>query len=174
MRGRLEEYLRSHTLDLNVIGSKGLTPLHVAVRLGLPSLAELLLSSGADAMIEVNSADEEVNRCSPLWYSKPLKHEHTHNHEINLQLYEAFEYDRLVKKYPEEQVVIFDAYEARTPTSFNPSQGMVWTVQQLQQYVSLNKPSYQGPLFERLLWIHAYLTNVRVMQLPILTVSASI
>ena len=168
MRDDLDKYLHRTNLDLNAVGSKGLTPLHMAVHLGLPDLAELLLLRGADAMIKVDSARREVNRCSPLQYSISPESQGTHNHEINLRMYEAFEYDRLVKKYPDEQVVIFDANEARTTTS------VVSAVQELQQHVSLNIPPYEGPQSGRRLWIHTPSTNVRVMQLYILTVSASI
>ena len=174
MRDRLDEYLRRTNLDLNAVDSKGLTFLHIAVRHGLPDLAELLLLRGADAMIKLDSARREVNRCSPLQYSISPECQGMHNHEINLRMYEAFEYDRLVKKYPEEQVVIFDANEARTTTSSNPYQGVVSTVRELQQHVSLNIPPCEGPQFERRLWIHTHSNNVRVMQLSILTVSAPI
>ena len=88
-------------------------------------------------------------------------------------MYEIFEYDRLVKKYPEEQVVIFDAFEARTTKSYG-CQGKVRTIQELQQDVTLDIFEYKRPDVERLSWIHTHSTNVRVMQLSILTVSASI
>ena len=115
-------------------------------------------------MIEVDSAHMEINRRSPLQYSVSPECQYTHDDEINLRMYEAFEFDRLVKRYPGEQVVIFNANEAR----------VVRTVQELQQHVGLNITPYQGPQFERRLCIHTPSTNVRVMQLSILTVSASI
>ena len=173
MRKDIDAHLRKYSLDLNAIGSEGLTPLHVAVRDGLPDLAELLLSRGADANIQVNSVNLDVNNCSPLQYFRLLKSEGTHNAEINLQMCEVFEYDRLVKKYPKEEVVTFDAKEARSTASYGPSQGVVWTVQALQLDVGLGIFEYQGP-FEWLYWIHTHSTNVRMMQLSLLTVSASI
>ena len=165
MRDDLDNYLQRTYLDLNAVGSKGLTPLHMAVRHGLPDLAELLLLRGADAMIKVDSTRREVNRCSPFQYSISPECQRTHNHEINLRIYETFEFDRLVKWYPGEQVVIFNA---------NETQGVVRTVRELQQHISMNIPPNEGPQRERRLWIHTRSNNVRVMQLSILTVSASI
>ena len=132
----------------------------MAVRDGLPELAEFLLSEGADASIM------DVGYCSPLQYFRILKSEGKHNAEINLQMCEAFEYDRLVKKYPEEEVITFVTDRGgRSPR-------VMWTVKQLH-CVGVRLFEYQES-FRRLYWIHTHSTNVSMMQLSLLTISASI